>query len=92
MEKVEPKTVKEMVKAHMIDMLKNAGNARSRSIKLSLTPCGKDLGDELLEYAVAVETLLKQLQQGITDDDQKKLGQLPEDAKKKDALGLWGLH
>lgn len=86
-ERVEPKTTKELAESHMSDMLKSAGNARSQSIKLSLVAYGKDLADELLQYAVSVESLFKKMQKAVVDGDKKNLAKLLEEAKNKDAQG-----
>lgn len=84
-ERVEPKTTKELAESHMSDMLKSAGC--SQSIKLSLVAYGKDLADELLQYAVSVESLFKKMQKAVVDGDKKNLAKLLEEAKNKDAQG-----
>ena len=86
-EKVEAKTTKDLVEEHMVDMLKSSGNARSQSLKLEMVAYGKDLSDELLKYAVAVEHLFKKLQEAVNAGDEKLMSKLLKDAKEKHAQG-----
>ena len=86
-EKATPKTVKEMAEEHMAEMLKNAGNARGQSIKLSNCPYGKALAKELLDWAEKVETLFKEMQQAIDLKDMGLLQSLYIQAKEKEEEG-----
>ena len=71
----------------MAEMLKNAGNARGQSIKLSNCPYGKDLAKELLDWAEGVETLFKEMQQAIDLKDMGLLQSLYVQAKEKEEQG-----
>lgn len=86
-QKATPKTVKEMAEEHMAEMLKNAGNARGQSIKLSNCPYGKALAKQLLVWAESVETLFKEMQQAIDLKDMGLLQSLFLQAKEKEEEG-----
>ena len=68
----------------MPEMLRSAGVARSHAIKLCNVTYGKDLGENLLKFAVGMEELYKQMQSALNGGDASKLVSLYTKAKAKE--------
>jgi len=83
-ENVEPKKPSDLAEEFMPEMLRSAGVARSHAIKLSNVTYGKDLGENLLKFAVGMEELYKQMQSALNGGDASKLVSLYTKAKAKE--------
>lgn len=87
LEKVTPKTAKDLAEEYMSDMLKSAGAARKSHIKLATVSYGKDLAALLLQFAEAMETLFQEMQKALDQGDEKRLESLMAKAKLKEEEG-----
>lgn len=83
-ENVEPKKPSDLAEEFMPEMLRSAGVARSHAIKLCNVTYGKDLGENLLKFAVGMEELYKQMQSALNGGDASKLVSLYTKAKAKE--------
>ena len=81
-EVVVPKGPKEMAEDFMPDMLKSLNQARSHAIKLTNVTYGKDLAQNLLDFAVGMEELYKAMQEALDRSDVPNLVALFHEAKK----------
>lgn len=72
-EPVEPLTTEGRAKALLQDMLKDAADARTQSIKLCDMEFADALSQELLEYAAKVEGYYKKLSQAVNEKDEEVL-------------------
>ncbi len=61
-DEVNPKEAKDQLTDRMADLLKMAETARTNSLKLSNVQFAKELGQQLLDHAIAVEKLYKGIQ------------------------------
>ena len=80
MEKVGPKTVRELAVEKMPDMLKDAG----QSIKLDGVAYAGDLAKELLSLAEELEGLYQSMQKALKGKDEAIISNLLEKVKAKE--------
>lgn len=83
-EEVTPKTPGELAEEYMDDMMKSLNVARSHAIKLTGVPYGKDLADNLVKFAIGMESLYKKMQECVESGNTTKLVQYHAEAKKKE--------
>ena len=87
-ETVEPQTWLQKATASLPELLKNAADARTSSIKLHDMEYAKELSDQLLNHAKKLESLYQDMSKAVTNNpDEKTLKQLCQKAAEKEAFG-----
>ncbi|CAK9069956.1 unnamed protein product [Durusdinium trenchii] len=86
-EEVVPKTLEETAKDEMAEILKVAASSRTKSMELSNIQYAAELSKQLLDYAVSLEEIYKDLRKAVEDKSEANMQKTLDLVQKKKAFG-----
>ncbi|CAK9034304.1 unnamed protein product [Durusdinium trenchii] len=86
-EEVVSKTLEETAKDEMAEILKVAASSRTKSMELSNIQYAAELSKQLLDYAVSLEEIYKDLRKAVEDKSEANMQKTLDLVQKKKAFG-----